>query len=398
MENWYEKLSRDYMNEVQPVKQGKWKNTRAEKQTRYFIHELSKQRKSEGKKIPIWEKERHSIEMLKKVLLRHSKPVVSCSFGIDSVVTLYLTRKALSELGKNPSDIPVIWNDTLNEFPEVRIYAKKLQKEWNLNLIITRPKKPLKKIIEDNGGITDDYFTSRKGSRKNGQPLSEKCCNTLKHEPYNRAVKGNGYDLMISGIRADESNQRKLAAFRDGEYFYSVAAWKMFSVRPILWWTEEDIWEYIDQEKIPFNDLYKKNLIQKYPKDTKGIVIKHYAEIGELKLDAEKLMNQQIQTVTRRQAIFLEKIGFKIFTPRTGCMMCPIPIKYGYLKWIRMYYPKVYNAMIFNLGYGKGLLNLVPDDMKEELEFLLGVEWDNDRMEAMLKEILEVKPCVFDFD
>jgi len=264
------------------------------------------------------DKERWGIDLVKEALQRAKKPVVSSSFGIDSIVTLYITRKALVELGRDPSDIEVIWNDTLNEFPEVRMYANQLKKDWNLNLLISKPKMPLKKIIEKHGGVDSSYFFTRKGDRRNGQPLSEKCCGTLKHEPMKRAIKENNWDLVINGLRADESTQRLRAGLRDGEFFYSKAEWKAYTCRPIMWMTEEDIWEYVYQEGIPFNDLYNKNTIMKYPVNNKELIEIHKDKLINIEIDIHKLASEELLNVNRRQSIILKKIGYDLFTPRTG--------------------------------------------------------------------------------
>lgn len=386
-------VARAYGSQVNPIQveiEGKkrWLNTRASKEVRYEHFN--------DKKASIHEKERWSIEILKTVLNRVNNPVVSCSFGIDSIVTLYLVRKALTELGRDPTDVDVVWCDTLNEFPTVRQYAKELTKEWELRLTIAKPKKSLRHVINDNGGITSDYFTARKGSRKEGQPLSEKCCNTLKHKPMNDVMKNNDWDCQINGLRADESRQRLLAALRDGEFFYSSGTWKSYVVRPILWWDEEDIWDYVELRDIPYNDLYRENLIQRYPDDLDTIVVENYDELVAVGIDVNLLRDRQVQTVTRRQALLLEKLKFRLFTPRTGCMMCPIPVKYGYMQWMRLYYPKVYDAMVHNLGYGPALLDIIPENVREEIEALTGVDLSADNAHEYLREILEAKPCTFD--
>lgn len=364
-------------------------NSRASRSTRYFHYR-------EAKNATIKEKERWGIELTKMALGRSKNPVVSCSFGIDSIVTLHITRKALAEMGKDPSSITVIWNNTLNEFPEVRQYALRMKKEWDLNLLITKPKIPLKKVIEKNGGIDSSYFTARKGSRKNGQPLSEKCCGTLKHEPMRRAIKENSWDLVLNGVRADESRQRLQAGLRDGEYFYSKSEWKAYTCRPIMWFNDSDIWEYVEQENIPYNDLYKKNMILEYPKDNKEIVRENIDILKDNDIDIKGLTEQQTLIFSRKQATILKKLGYNIFTPRTGCMMCPIPIKYGYMQWIRLQYPKVYNSMVYNLGYGKALLEMVPQDVKDEIEFVTGIKVDEENADQYLKEILNAKPCTLD--
>lgn len=378
----------NYDIQVRPFQNdhGKWQWTRADKATRYAHYEADKRGETS-----LGGKERRSIELLKIALKRAKKPVVACSFGIDSIVTLYLVRKALTELGRDPSDVDIVWNDTKNEFPAVRLYAKQMTELWNLRLIVTAPKKALKKIIEDNGGITSDYFTARKGDRRHGQPLSEKCCNTLKHEPMNRIKKEHDFDLNINGTRADESRQRFLSSLRDGEYFYSSGTWKSMLCKPIMWWNEADIWAYVERESIPYNDLYKQNLIQKYPASIPDELAPHFTTE-----EFASLRGRQTQTVTRAQAIILEKHGFKLFTPRTGCMMCPIPVKYGYLQWMRTYYPKVYEAMIHNLGYGPALLDMVPQNVRDEIREFTGVDITAEDAAEHLRDILEAKPCVFD--
>jgi len=383
-------IIKQYDKQVKPIQEEKkWLHTRADKETRYAHYKVHKE-------ASLSQKERWSIDLIKMALQRSKKPVISCSFGIDSIIDIYLTRKALIELGRDPSDIDIVWNDTANEFQEVRQYQKYITNLWNLRLIVTKPKRTLKHIIEKNGGITDDYFTARKGDRRNGRPLSEKCCGTLKHEPMKRAIKEHGWDLIIVGLRADESRQRMQAGLRDGEYFYSVAEWKAFVCRPILWWTEKDVWDYVEQENIPYNDLYKKNLIQEYPSNLDEIINKNIKRLIDAEIDVEALRNQQLQTVNRMQAMVLEELKFKMFTPRTGCMMCPIPVKYGYMQWMRLNHEKVYNAMVYNLGYGNALINMIPKEVKEEIEYIMGIELTPENAHTYLQQILEVKPCTFD--
>jgi hypothetical protein len=108
------------------------------------------------------------------------------------------------------------------------------------------------------------------------------------------------------------------------------------------------------------------------------------------------LRDRQTQTVTKPQALLLEKLGFKLFTPRTGCQMCPIPVKYGYMQWMRTYYPKVYDAMVHKLGYGPALLDMVPKGVREEIEALTGVDITAENAHEHLQEVIEAKPCIFD--
>jgi 3'-phosphoadenosine 5'-phosphosulfate sulfotransferase (PAPS reductase)/FAD synthetase len=372
-----------YLNQVSKER------TRAMRSLRYFHYR-------KWHTATLVEKERWGIDLVKEALKRSVNPVVSCSFGIDSMVTLYITRKALVELGRDPSDIQVIWNDTLNEFPEVRIYANQMRKDWNLNLLISKPKIPLKKVIEKHGGVDSSYFFTRKGDRRNGQPLSEKCCGTLKHEPMKRSIKENHWDLVLNGLRSDESTQRLRAGLRDGEYFYSSTEWKAFTCRPIMWMTEEDIWDYVKQENIPYNELYNKNTIMKYPKNNQEIIHNNETKLTEYGIDVDLLKQEQLLNVSRKQSILLKKLKYDIFTPRTGCMQCPIPVKFGYMQWMRLNHPKIFNSMIHALGYGKALITMIPKDIKEEIEFVMGIDLTEENAHEFMKDILQAKPCVFD--
>jgi len=364
------------------------KNNRALRCVRYFHYR-------EWNKASLCIKERWGIELLKESLRNAKNPVVSCSFGIDSIVTLYITRKALRELNRNPNEIQVIWNDTLNEFPDVKIYANDLVKEWNLNLLVTKPKKTLKKVIDDHGGMDSSYF-ARKGLRGNGTPLSEKCCGVLKHEPMKRVIKENNWDLVINGLRADESTQRLRAGLRDGEYFYSNTEWKSFVCRPIMWMKEEDIWDYVEQENIPYNSLYDKNMLKTYPENHIDILNTYENELKKIDINIDEFRDQQLLHFTRKQSMFLSKIGYDLYTPRTGCMQCPIPIKYGYLQWMRNTYPKIFKGMIYTLGYGKVLLELIPEDVKEEIKCVTGIDLTEENAHEYLDDILAAKPCTFD--
>lgn len=367
-----------------------WINTRASKEARY-------EHFTQHKAVAIDEKERWAIDLLKVSLERSEKPFVACSFGIDSIVTIHLVRRALEEMGRDPSDIDIAWVDTLNEFLTVRKFAMEMRDKWNLRLIVAKPERTLKQVIDGNGGVTSDYFFVGKGTRSNGhKPLGEKCCDTLKHKPMKRVIKENAWDLQIGGIRADESKTRLKAGLRDGEYFYSRKEWRMYMCRPILWWLEEDVWNYVEKYDIPFNELYLNNLLQSYPKNFEQVINDNESTIVAAGIDVDALRRHQIQTVTRRQAILLQKLRFKLFTPRTGCQMCPIPVKYGYLQWMRIYYPKVYDAMVHKLGYGPVLISMVPQDVRDELREVFGIDVTAENVHEHLKEILAHKPCVFD--
>lgn len=339
----------------------------------------------------------HSNRLIRETLLKGIKEygeglkvVVSCSFGVDSIVTLFLVLDVAKTLNIK---VDVVWNNTLNEYPETRLFAKRLTEEWSLRLIEATPKKTIRKIYEENGV---DSLLKRKGDRsknadtgKGEKPVVEKCCGTLKHEPMRRAIKEHGWHIMFNGVRAGESRQRWMSSRRDGEYYYSKAEWKTWVVRPIIYWTslsdtfnygnnkQEDIWDFVRAFDLPYNPIYDKNAV----------------------LDERYTGNDVI--VKREEAERLIAEGYNVFMPRTGCQACPIPIKRGYLQYLRQVYPKVYRSMLFKLGFAEVLIREMEPEQREQLYHELntfGIIDENTEEEIIrrLEDIIEWKPCVFD--
>jgi 3'-phosphoadenosine 5'-phosphosulfate sulfotransferase (PAPS reductase)/FAD synthetase len=312
-----------------------------------------------------------------------AKIVVSCSFGIDSVVTLHLVRRVANKLGVS---FDAVWNNTLNEYPQTRKYAAELTEAWGLNLIEARPDTTLKQVYEKYG--VDSIF-KRKGDRTDGQPVVEKCCGALKHKPMKKAIKEHGWHLMFNGVRSGESRQRWMSGRRDADFYYSSTEWRLYVARPILWWTalsdsynygnnkQEDIWEYVRKYDIPYNPLY----------DINAVIDDRYTGTSLI--------------VDRETAERLSSEGYNVFMPRTGCLACPIPIKRGYLRYLREVFPKVYRTMLFQLGFARVLIAEMDESERQSIldelsTFGIINEKTEEQIIERLESILEYKPCLFD--
>lgn len=78
------------------------------------------------------------------------------------------------------------------------------------------------------------------------------CCNIRKIEPLKRALKGN--QIWITGLRKTQSVTRgnlNIAGYDQSN--------KITKVNPLLNWTEEEIWNYIKKNNVPYNSLHDKN-------------------------------------------------------------------------------------------------------------------------------------------
>ncbi|MCX6306522.1 MAG: phosphoadenylyl-sulfate reductase [Bacteroidetes bacterium] len=77
------------------------------------------------------------------------------------------------------------------------------------------------------------------------------CCHIRKIEPLKRALAG--MDVWITGMRNDQSVTRAQAALVEWDPVYEI-----IKINPLIRWTSESVWEYINTWKIPVNELHAK--------------------------------------------------------------------------------------------------------------------------------------------
>ncbi len=163
---------------------------------------------------------------------------VSCSFGKDSMIVLNEARSLIK-------DIPVVFNNTGVEHPETIRFAKRVAEEWDLNLIITQPICSYWQCVAENGFAPGHKETS----------AGKQCCYRLKERPMELVIREHGFKAVLEGTTAAESRQRVLRAVSHGDCFHHID-WDIQKVKPILWWTEADVWKYTKALGLPVNPLY----------------------------------------------------------------------------------------------------------------------------------------------
>lgn len=202
-------------------------------------------------------------------LATKGKVYVSFSGGKDSTVLLHLVRSIYP-------DTPAVYVDTGLEFPEIRENVSKFDNvEW------LKPEMSFKKVIEDKGypvigkeaahwidlaqrgqpsGIRQMQSEERYGFKRYEYmvdapfKISRDCCNIMKKKPAHNYHKNTGRCPFI-GTRADESRLRATIWAEHGENNLDT---KVPSSTPISIWTDQDIWEYIRQNELPYASVYDK--------------------------------------------------------------------------------------------------------------------------------------------
>lgn len=218
--------------------------------------------------------ENQSIYIFREAFANFRSLCMLWSVGKDSTVLLWLARKAF--FGHVP--FPLVHIDTAFKIPDMIVYRDKLAKEWKLNMVYGQNQTALKE----------------KKTFPDGNLTRVQCCQALKSEALKNTLSGKWtryrldhnvgdyvpdtnkepYTGVIVGVRSDEEGSRSKERYfspRDKRNDWDVGdqppeLWNQFKtdfapgthirIHPLLDWTELDIWEYIEREKIPVSDLY----------------------------------------------------------------------------------------------------------------------------------------------
>lgn len=182
----------------------------------------------------------------KEIIAHHfdefgDKVSVAFSGGKDSEIVLYLCLQV------NPN-VPVVFNNTGVEYPQTIDFVAKLVDEWKLNLTVTHPEKSFWDCIEQWGFPKGK--TVRRGKDR------EHCCYFLKEKPMSKVLKSEGYLGYFTGESAIENRNRMFWA-RDRGMCLHLKAQNVCKVKPILWWTSDEVWQFIRDNNLPINEAYK---------------------------------------------------------------------------------------------------------------------------------------------
>jgi len=197
--------------------------------------------------------ESEAIHIFREVAAELERPVLLFSGGKDSITLLRLAEKAFWP-AKFP--FPVMHVDTGHNFPEAIEFRDRRVAELGARMIVASVQESI-----DRGQVVEE--TGPRASR-----------NQLQTRTLLDAIEEHQFDAAFGGARRDEERARakeRVFSFRD-----DFGQWDPKNQRPELWnlyngrirkgehvrvfplsnWTELDVWQYIDEEKLEIPSIY----------------------------------------------------------------------------------------------------------------------------------------------
>ena len=232
--------------------------------------------------------ESEAVGVMREVVATFVRPVLLFSGGKDSIVLLRLAEKAF-----RPAGFPfaLLHVDTGENFPEAIEFRDRRCRELGERLIVASVQESI-----DRGRVVEE--SGPRASR-----------NRLQTTTLLDALAAGRFDAAIGGARRDEERARakeRILSFRD-----DLGQWDPKNQRPELWnlyntrihqgeharvfplsnWTELDVWEYIQSERLEVPSIYFAHQRQVFERDG---MLYAYRE-GQQLLPGEQVFNDTVR-------------------------------------------------------------------------------------------------------
>lgn len=177
-----------------------------------------------------------SLEVLERVSAAFgSKIRFASSMGAeDQVITHLIARAGLP--------IEIFTLDTGRMFSETYELIEKTEARYGIKIRMMFPDATQVENMVNQKGI--NLFYKSIENRK-------LCCNIRKIQPLQRALQGA--EAWIAGLRREQSPTRtdlNIAVWDQGN--------SLIKINPLLEWSEKQVWDFIKENKIPYNALHDK--------------------------------------------------------------------------------------------------------------------------------------------
>lgn len=180
-----------------------------------------------------------AIEILNYFLNEYNQRIAfASSFGAEDQVILQM----ISAINKNTK---VFTLDTGRLFPETYELIDKSRHRYKIPIDIYFP-----------DAVHVEYMVKEKGINLFYENIENRklCCGIRKINPLKRALKN--LDVWITGLRREQSPTRTTMEIVEWDALNG-----LIKINPLIEWTEEQTWNYIKENNIPYNALHDKDFL-----------------------------------------------------------------------------------------------------------------------------------------
>jgi sulfate adenylyltransferase subunit 2 len=232
--------------------------------------------------------EAEAIHVMREVAAELERPVLLFSGGKDSIVLLRLAEKAFRP-ARFP--FPLLHVDTGHNFAEVIAFRDRRVAELGERLIVASVQDSI-----DAGRVVEE--TGPRASR-----------NRLQTTTLLDAIAEHGFDAAFGGARRDEERARakeRIFSFRDDFGQWDPKAqrpelWQLYNGRvrkgehvrvfPISNWTELDVWQYIERERLELPPIYFAHEREVFARDGMLYAASEFVEL----MDGERIFTETVR-------------------------------------------------------------------------------------------------------
>ena len=175
-----------------------------------------------------------SIEILEYFLKQYKGQIAfASSMGVeDQVIT-----QMMASIDKGAK---IFTLDTGRMFPETYEAIERTNARYGISIEVMFPERQQVEAMVKEKGI--NLFYESIENRK-------QCCHIRKMAPLKRALQG--LEVWISGLRRSQSVTRENLELVEWDENNG-----MIKLNPLIDWTEEQVWTYIEKKNIPYNKLH----------------------------------------------------------------------------------------------------------------------------------------------
>jgi phosphoadenosine phosphosulfate reductase len=162
----------------------------------------------------------------------------STSFGIEDQVITHL-------IASNNLPISIFTLDTGRMFQETYSTWNTVKMKYDISINTFYPNATaLENMVTSKG--PNSFYESIENRKE--------CCNIRKVEPLKRAL--NGKKIWITGIRAEQSNNRQLDTKIEWDKVH-----QLYKYHPLLDWTFDEVNNFVKENGVPVNPLHQKGFV-----------------------------------------------------------------------------------------------------------------------------------------